>query len=48
MWVIHTLSIRIFISTRVARGRDEVEIKSMIALVLLKKDMLCYVQNVRQ
>ena len=33
--------------TRVARGRDSVEIKSMIDLVLVKRDMLCYVQDVR-
>ena len=33
--------------TRVARGREGVEIKSMIDLVLLKRDMLRYVQDVR-
>ena len=33
--------------TRVARGRDSVEIKSMIDLVLVKRDMLQYVQDVR-
>ena len=33
--------------TRVARGRDGVEIKSMIDLVLVKRDMLRYVQDVR-
>ena len=33
--------------TRVARGQDGAESKSMIDLVLLKKDMLRYVQNVR-
>ena len=33
--------------TRVARGRDGVEIKSMIDLVLMKSDMLRYVQGVR-
>ena len=32
---------------RVARGRDGVEIKSMIDLVLMKRDMLHYVQDVR-
>ena len=31
--------------TRVARGRDGVEIKSMIDLVLVKRDMLRYVQE---
>ena len=33
---------------RVARGQDGVEIKSMIDLVLVKRDMLCYVQDVRE
>ena len=33
--------------TRVARGRDSVEIKSMIDLVLVKRAMLQYVQDVR-
>ena len=33
--------------TRVARGRDGVEVKSMLGLVLVKKDMLRYVQDVR-
>ena len=33
--------------TRVARGRDGVEIKSMMDLVLVKRDMLRYVQDVR-
>ena len=33
--------------TRVARGQDGVEVKSMINLVLLKKDMLRFVQDVR-
>ena len=32
--------------TRVARGQDGVEVKSMIDLVLVKKDMLHYVQDV--
>ena len=32
--------------TRVARGQDEVEVKSMINLVLVKKDMLRCVQDV--
>ena len=32
---------------RVARGREGVEIKSMIYLVLVKRDMLRYVQDVR-
>ena len=33
--------------TRVARGRDDVKIKSMIDLVLVKRDMLQYMQFVR-
>ena len=33
--------------TRVARGQHGVEVNSMIDLVLLKKDMLCFVQVVR-
>ena len=32
--------------TRVARDKDGVEVKSMIDLVLVKKDMLHYVQDV--
>ena len=33
--------------TRVTRGRDGVKIKSMIDLVLVKRDVLRYVQDVR-
>ena len=33
--------------TRVARTQDRVEVKSMIDLVLVKKDMLSYVQDMR-
>ena len=33
--------------TRKARGREGVEIKSMIDLLLVKRDMLRYVQDVR-
>ena len=33
--------------TEVARGQDGVEVKSIIDLVLVKKDMVCYVQDVR-
>ena len=36
-----------FKHTWVARGPDRVEIESMIDLVLVKKDMLRYVQDVR-
>ena len=32
---------------RVAWGQDGVEVKNMINLVLMKKDMLCYVQDAR-
>ena len=31
--------------TRVARGQDEVEIKSMIDLLLMKRDMVRYIQD---
>ena len=30
-----------------ARGQDGVEVMSMIDLVLMNKDMVCYVQDVR-
>ena len=33
--------------TRVTRGQDGVEVKSMIDLVLVKKDMLRFLQDVR-
>ena len=33
--------------TRVAKGQDRVKVKSMIDLVLVKRDMLPYVQDVR-
>ena len=33
--------------TRVAMGQDGVEVKSMIDLLMVKKDMLLYVQDVR-
>ena len=33
--------------TRVARGQNGVEVKSMTDLVLVKKDMLRYVEDVR-
>ena len=32
---------------RAARNQDEVQVKSMMDLVLVKKDMLRYVQDVR-
>ena len=34
--------------TRVAEGRGAVEIKSMIDLMLVKRDMLRYVQDMRR
>ena len=33
--------------TRVAKGQDRVKSKSMVDLVLVKSDMLLYVQDVR-
>ena len=45
LWVTRTLSTRV--CTSVARGQDGVEINSMIDLVLVKKDMLRYGQDVR-
>ena len=45
VWVTYTLNTRICI--RVARGQDGVEVKSMKDLVLVKKDMLRFVQNMR-
>ena len=33
--------------TRVTRGQDGVEVKSMINLVLVKKDMLPYMQDMK-
>ena len=47
VWVTHILSTEVCINTQVARGRGGVEIKSMIDLLLVKKDMLRYVQDVR-
>ena len=47
VWVTHFKHRSLHKYTRVARGRDGVEIKSMIDLMLVKKDMLRYVQDVR-
>ena len=48
MWVTHILSTEVCCGyTRVARGQDVLEVKSMIDLVMVKKDMLQYVQDVR-
>ena len=33
--------------TRGTRGQDGEEVKNMIDLVLMKKDMMCYVQDMR-
>ena len=33
--------------TRVVRGQDGLEVKSMLALVLVKKDILHFVQDMR-
>ena len=33
--------------TRIAKGQDKVEVKSIIDLVLVKKYTLCFVQDVR-
>ena len=34
--------------TRVARGQGGVEVNSLLDLALVKKDMLCYVHDVRE
>ena len=48
MSVIHILSKGIYIIyTRVERGQDGMEVKSRIDVVLVKKDMMHYVQDVR-
>ena len=47
VWVTHILSTEVCISTLVVRGRDGVEIKSMIDLVLVRRDMIQYVEDVR-
>ena len=47
VWVTHFKHKSLHKYTRVARARDGVEIKNMIDLVLVKKDILQYVQDVR-
>ena len=47
MWVTLTLNPSFRMYTKVPRGQHGVEAKSMIYLVLVKKDMMRYVQNVR-
>ena len=46
VWVTHFKHISVHKYTRVARGQG-VEIKSMIDVVLVKRDMLQYMQDVR-
>ena len=45
MWVTHTSCTRVCINTQEWQGQDEVEVKSMIDIVLVKKDMPHYVQE---
>ena len=33
--------------TRVTRGQDRLEVKNMVDLVLVKKNTLCFVQNMK-
>ena len=48
VWITHTFKhSSLHKYTRMPMGRDAVEVKSMINLGLVKKDMLPYVQNVR-
>ena len=46
MWVTHTLSISLHTYIRVAMDRDGVEIKGIIDQVLVKKDIMCYEEDV--
>ena len=47
MWVTYFDHKNLHKYTRVARGQDGLEVKSMTDLVLAKKDMLCFVLDVR-
>ena len=47
VWVTYFQDRSLYKYTRVARSQDGVEVKSIIDLVLVKKDMLRYMQNVR-
>ena len=47
MWVTYFKHRSVHNYITVAGGRDGVEIKSMIDLVMVKRDMLRYVQDVR-
>ena len=46
IWLTHNTEVCISY-TRGTRGQDRVQVKLMINLVLVKKDMLQYVQDVR-
>ena len=46
LWVTHTSNTKLHKYTRVAKGQDGVEEKSIIERVLVK-DMLCFVQDLR-
>ena len=45
VWVTHFKHKNLHKYTRVARDQEEVEVKSMLDLVLAKKDMLHFVQD---
>ena len=47
MWVTRFKQISLHNYARMTRGQDGLEIKSMIDLVLVKRDMLPYVHDVR-
>ena len=47
VWVTHFKHINLHMYTRVESGQDCVEIKGMLDLVLVKRDMLRYVQDGR-
>ena len=47
VWVTHFKHKSLHTYTRVTRGQDRVEIKSMIDLVLVKRDMMRNVKDVR-
>ena len=47
VWITHFKHRCVHKYTRVARGREGVEIRSMIDLVLVKRNMLRYMQDVR-
>ena len=47
VWVTHTSNTSFHKYTRVARGQYGVEVKSLIDLVLVEKDMLRFLHDVR-